>query len=631
MARSTRPGANVASSNFQSPSPFTPPFLLGLAPATLIVLLLWPVLLLGSFIPIVGLVSLTSLLSCTAFLYLAIPTTFHLLFSQDHLPKKRSFLPFTFPHLPLFTPSFLGPIHLTHSLLRLLWDAHRCSLLSLFFDSISKRILILGGSDSSKILKENIVYLSSSDPLKTRSKRLDVYYASRTSSPYPSHDSSEDPPELAPVVLLIASPSYRSLSSKAFPSSQIALRLRRLGYVVVVPSLSSFPEGTMQEMVWETRESLRWIKDEIGAFGGDRKRVWVLGQGVGASIGALAVVQSAVVVGRDEEIRRRQEREEARKRKEQRVGVDSTDGRDPEAEEGAFADEQRNEPFDPFLESGGRDDGHSRNPSNSGIYEGHYFRSTTHPRPTSTTTVPYSDDYGDDEEEDRGDVVSISSTATLLFPSGVNACRIFSGPQAKTTEERRLSQPEDEGETISTWEGMKVRGMILVGGSYDTMKQVKWEKELGLSEVSSLQKVCGVSRTDAELASPCHLLYAASSLLSSSPSSSSLLPSKYLIIHGGADKVVPYSQSVLLKNLLVGVGIESARVRLRLYREETGIGSLTSLMHQTRYSPLLLDEIERIISGNSLDDLEEEEEDTRNPKQSKDRGARSCRKWGRAR
>jgi len=119
--------------------------------------------------------------------------------------------------------------------------------------------------------------------------------------------------------------------------------------------------------------------------------------------------------------------------------------------------------------------------------------------------------------------------------------------------------------------------------------------------VSALQRVCGPTKSDAELAryfssplslclpirlsipsyrhwlltsprsSPCHLLYASSSLLSSSPSS---LPEKFLLIHGGADQLVPYSQSVLLKNLLVGVGKQG--VRLRLYREETGLGSLAS-------------------------------------------------------
>lgn len=137
----------------------------------------------------------------------------------------------------------------------------------------------------------------------------------------------------APVVLLVASPSYRFLSSKSFPSSQIALRLRRLGYCVVVPSLTSFPDATAEEMVWEIRECLRWIGEEIQAFGGDARRIWVLGAGVGATLANLAIVQSAVVVSRDTEMKKREERAEARRRKEARVEIDSRNGRDSADEE----------------------------------------------------------------------------------------------------------------------------------------------------------------------------------------------------------------------------------------------------------------------------------------------------------
>jgi acetyl esterase/lipase len=179
-------------------------------------------------------------------------------------------------------------------------------------------------------LKENIVYLTSNDPRNKSSKRLDAYYPDRSNT-FAEEDAQEA--ELAPVILLIASPSYRFLSSKSFPSSQIALRLRRLGYCVVVPSLTSFPEGTAKEMVYEIRESLRWIKEEIRAFGGDKERVWILGQGVGATLTALSVIQSAVVVSRDEEMEKRAQREERRRQRESRVDRDSRNGRDSDGEE----------------------------------------------------------------------------------------------------------------------------------------------------------------------------------------------------------------------------------------------------------------------------------------------------------
>lgn len=68
--------------------------------------------------------------------------------------------------------------------------------------------------------------------------------------------------------------------------------------------------------------------------------------------------------------------------------------------------------------------------------------------------------------------------------------------------------------------------------------------------------------------SPSHLLFGAKEILEPDR-----LPPKVLIIAGGADNQVPYAQSVLLRTLFEGVGIP---VRLKLYREETHLGSLAS-------------------------------------------------------
>ncbi|GAA6008395.1 hypothetical protein JCM11491_004460 [Sporobolomyces phaffii] len=597
-----------ASSNVVPVSPLALPLALAVAPVTLLAVLIWPVLVLGSFIPIVGLFCLTSLLSVTAFLYLAIPTTAHLLFSQAQVAPSHSsssFLPFTLPNLPLFSPNVLAPIHLTHSILRLLYDAYRASLVSLFFDSISKRILILGGSDSSSILKENIVYSSSRSSSHPLSNRLDVYYPETHYRR--RREDSTDAPSAAPVILLLASPTYRVLGMRSFPGSQIALRLRRLGYCVVVPSLTSLPgrdgpgvdgDGTtapgMETLVGEVRASLSWIRDEVERFGGDRENVWILGQGVGATVAMLAVTQSAVVVARDAELEKRKAKAERRRAHEAHVGRDTTDERDGD---GPSRDEEAQASLDPFL----ADPGHGQGLSPRGTGDLFFARSeldysrhlAKRSRPGHATDIGDSDSNTDVEDGD-----SISSGSTVPFPAGVNACRIFPRDRDKTRK------PEDRGETITRSGGMVVRGMILVGGAYDNLKQMKRERELGLSHVSALENVLGPTKSDAEHASSSHLLYAASSLLSASPSS---LPTKFLIVHGGADRLVPYSQSVLLKNLLVGVGIASERVQLRLYRHETGLGSLTSLVHQTKYSPFVLSEIERMISADQLDKLEEDD------------------------
>lgn len=112
---------------------------------------------------------------------------------------------------------------------------------------------------------------------------------------------------------------------------------------------------------------------------------------------------------------------------------------------------------------------------------------------------------------------------------------------------------------------------------------------------SAAQLVCTIYDardccSDKPLLSPSHLLYAASHILDPTR-----LPPQFLIIAGGKDRDVPYSQAVLLKTLLAGVGVRD--VRLRLYRDETHFGSLASLMRTTRYSPFFLNEIEALIRG----------------------------------
>lgn len=144
--------------------------------------------------------------------------------------------------------------------------------------------------------------------------------------------------------------------------------------------------------------------------------------------------------------------------------------------------------FDPFLAKGEK---HSRNPSNTAIYEGeeeHYFRSTTYKRPTSITTVPYSDEDQDSETS----TTSRSISSIREFPSGVNKCEIPTGVEAGggggEDEARGTIEPEDRGQTIAQFGGLKIKGMILVGGSYDNVKQMKWENQLGLSQGESREK-----------------------------------------------------------------------------------------------------------------------------------------------
>ena len=73
------------------------------------------------------------------------------------------------------------------------------------------------------------------------------------------------------------------------------------------------------------------------------------------------------------------------------------------------------------------------------------------------------------------------------------------------------------------------------------------------------------------------------------------LPERTLIIHGGQDRDVAVAHSVLLKNLLVGVGAKT--VRLRAYREMSHLEGLTALARsgqsakRSRYAGLVTSEL----------------------------------------
>ncbi|KAL8279687.1 hypothetical protein RQP46_008000 [Phenoliferia psychrophenolica] len=113
-----------------------------------------------------------------------------------------------------------------------------------------------------------------------------------------------------------------------------------------------------------------------------------------------------------------------------------------------------------------------------------------------------------------------------------------------------------------------IAGLIFVSGVFDIIKQMRFEAKAGIEDLSSLRRACGPSTAASLLSCPSHLLFGAKEILEPDR-----LPPKVLIIAGGADTVVPYSQAVLLRTLFQGVGIT---VRLKLYREETHLGSLAS-------------------------------------------------------
>ncbi|KIO20276.1 hypothetical protein M407DRAFT_30068 [Tulasnella calospora MUT 4182] len=95
-----------------------------------------------------------------------------------------------------------------------------------------------------------------------------------------------------------------------------------------------------------------------------------------------------------------------------------------------------------------------------------------------------------------------------------------------------------------------IQGLILLAPICNVNDQVIGETMRGVSHLSKLRRILGPSHTRAMFHSPVHVLHAARNVIDPN-----LLPPKILFVHGGLDEEVSYLQSVLMKELMNGVGL----------------------------------------------------------------------------
>ncbi|KDN50409.1 hypothetical protein K437DRAFT_293616 [Tilletiaria anomala UBC 951] len=265
------------------------------------------------------------------------------------------------------------------------------------FDWSYRRVMVLGSQGGGGIVKENILYGSPSP-----GKRLDVYIppakpslaaahefepsatahsyaASSTSAPLhgqgtagnarmrkhstmqfnepPSaplgsqkrlngqepHDpnSGAGPAAAAVIVLLPSLIPPLSWTSKRKTYMQLALRLRRMGYCVVVPELTYFPASRIKASVIDLRIVLHWVDEHIAHYGGDRHRIHLMGHGLSAHLALLLITQQAVVLSREKFLDDAWEREQQQEEEAARLyaarrndyGENGQDGNRPEEDD----------------------------------------------------------------------------------------------------------------------------------------------------------------------------------------------------------------------------------------------------------------------------------------------------------
>lgn len=149
------------------------------------------------------------------------------------LAKNDSPLPYSIIKCWKVTIYFLG----------LIYEALSVKAIHLFLQSQVQRVLLLGGKESKEVLKENIIYRESLDPRK-KGKRLDLYLPIRRKFygdqvVNDGSDGGNEPLDLRPVVIFVGGGNWRFFKKSI--GSMAALRLRRMGYMVIVPDLSNYP------------------------------------------------------------------------------------------------------------------------------------------------------------------------------------------------------------------------------------------------------------------------------------------------------------------------------------------------------------------------------------------------------
>ncbi|GAA5862685.1 hypothetical protein JCM3774_001885 [Rhodotorula dairenensis] len=722
----------------------------------------------AAVVPLFGLLALPALLAVIACLFLLVPAFVRLAFGDPAFVSRPG------PNLTWSSPSpiwWQWPIRLARPLqnlrlvvtiYRTLIDLKRNQIVWLYLQDTVNRILRFPGSGRrfSKQhhdgVRSGIVYVPANVDLGRPAKRLDVYLpvtsGSDTERANDNNGDSEDddsdkenhrspPPPVSPVVVLLGFTSYRQADDiHSFPVSNLAHQLQSLlGVCVVVPALTPFTAitttsssasahgETIERMVAETRECLKWVGENVARYGGDPAKVWMMGYGAGAHIASLTMVQSAVVASRETYLTNRAAVQARLAHREGLVSVDESSPvflassslsssssssslpqrwgeRLPPAAPGCakMAGAQGRRGADEIDSAVGSDKfgraGEDDPDPDEDEVERLLKRSRSarfscaiggEPRvvwadlpphqqvPFQTPFSPMQDlrraeampgrfnsgpgddgDDGDDEEEE------------IELSDGIRTCRLFTldslengpssavsdvggGAASRETLPAATREPEfaPPGSSSSTGRGapmslasfelpphpsrrvpkgkksctlgrggvgstkhVEVRGMILVEGTYDIVKQARWEHECGLEEVSSLNRLCEANHRDYLHACPSHLVYAASPLLSHVPASSNdydamsptplarrFLPGNVLLIHGGGDHLSPFSAAVLFRNLLIGVGLESDRVHVKLYRHLSAMGALAALMGQTPYSALLFDAIADVLDADEED------------------------------
>ncbi|KAG0368447.1 hypothetical protein BGZ54_001913 [Gamsiella multidivaricata] len=129
---------------------------------------------------------------------------------------------------------------------------------------------------------------------KRPSNKLDVYIPRDRVQTMDSNYFRDncDEKKLRPVVVFIYGGAWSAGSRLLY--TLVGIRLRSMGYLVILPDYSIYPQGTIKGMEEDVKMSIQWAHNNCLNFGGDPKRIYLMGHSAGAHLCAITVLNNCI-------------------------------------------------------------------------------------------------------------------------------------------------------------------------------------------------------------------------------------------------------------------------------------------------------------------------------------------------
>ncbi|RXK38407.1 hypothetical protein M231_04316 [Tremella mesenterica] len=102
--------------------------------------------------------------------------------------------------------------------------------------------------------------------------------------------------DMKPVVVFVPDVGMTSLFTlRRWMFSLLGIKFSQMGYVVLIPDITPYPEGKIEVMCRDLRSVCQWAKNNLEEYGGDPDRIYICGHGLGGTLALLTLTQEAIV------------------------------------------------------------------------------------------------------------------------------------------------------------------------------------------------------------------------------------------------------------------------------------------------------------------------------------------------